>query len=292
MTSTILEAGVLPAPSAPTRRRRRRPPPLAWAGLTVLAAVVVCALVPDVVAVHSPIATDLRHVGQGPSGQHWLGTDQLGRDVFARVVHGARLSLLIGVVSTTIGAVLGGLVGLAAGYLGGPVDAVLMRLADVMLAFPGIMLALAIIAVRGPGTGNLVLALGVGAIPEYARLMRGQVRGIRGRPFMEAAVAAGSRAHVLLFRHLLPNALSPLLVLATIGIGISILVASGLSFLGLGPQPPDAEWGSMLAEARDFAGEFWWMALFPGLAIVLTVVSVNLVGQWLRGRVERTDDGR
>lgn len=271
---------------------RARPRSGVLIGLAVLALVAVCAALPDLVAPHAPNATEIGQVGQPPSGTHWFGTDQLGRDIFARVVYGARLSLLIGVVSTFIGALVGGLVGLFAGYFGGPVDALLMRFADVMLAFPGIMLALAIIAVRGPGTVNLVIAIGVGAIPEYARLMRGQVRSIRERPYMEAAVAAGSRGHVLVFRHLLPNALSPLLVLATIGIGISILAASGLSFLGLGPQPPDAEWGSMLADARDYISDYWWMGLFPGLAIVATVLSVNVVGQWLRARVERREATR
>jgi peptide/nickel transport system permease protein len=260
--------------------------------VTILAVVAVFALVPGLVATHGPTVTDLSAVGQGPSAAHWFGTDQLGRDIFSRVVYGARLSLLIGVVSTVIGASIGGLLGLLAGYAGGAVDAFLMRFVDVMLAIPGIMLALVIIAVRGPGTVNLVIAIGVGAIPEYARLMRGQVRSIRQRPFMEAAVAAGSRAHVLIFRHLLPNAISPLLVLATIGIGVSILVASGLSFLGLGPRPPEAEWGSMLADARDYAADFWWMTTFPGLAIVATVVAVNIVGQHLRGRVERREDSR
>jgi peptide/nickel transport system permease protein len=260
--------------------------------LSALAAVVFCALAPGLVATHAPTITDLTLIGAPPSGAHWFGTDQLGRDIFSRVVYGARLSLLIGVVSTLVGAVVGGLIGLLAGYAGGVLDAVLMRFADVMLAFPGIMLALTIIAVRGAGTANLVLAIGIGAIPEYARLMRGQVRSIRQRPFMEAAVAAGSRRHVLLFKHLLPNALSPLLVLATIGIGISVLIASGLSFLGLGPRPPAAEWGLMLADSRDYVGEFWWMAVFPGLAIVCTVLSVNVLGQRLRGRVERREGSR
>lgn len=260
--------------------------------LTFLGLVVACALVPSMIATHSPTRNDFGALGMPPDAGHWFGTDQLGRDVFSRVVHGARLSLLIGGVSTLIGATIGGLVGLLAGYAGGIVDGVFMRFTDVMLAFPGVMLAMTIIAARGPSTSNLILAIGVGAIPQYVRLMRGQVLSIRRRPFMEAAVAAGSRWHVMLFRHLLPNALSPLLVLATIGMGISILAASGLSFLGLGPQPPDAEWGLMLADQRQYAGDYWWTVFFPGTAIVLTVIAVNVVGQWLRRRVDRREATR
>jgi peptide/nickel transport system permease protein len=275
--------------SAESVRTAHRVPLGVLLSLAYLAIVVACAVWPGLIATHEPTATQLGDVGLGPSRSHWFGTDQLGRDIYSRVVYGARLSLLIGVVSTAIGASIGGLIGLFAGYAGGLVDLVLMRLADVMLAFPGILLALAIIAARGPSTTNVVLAIAIGAVPEYARLMRGQVLSIRERPFMEAAVAAGSRWYVLVFRHLLPNAISPLLVLATVGLGIAILAASGLSFLGLGPQPPNAEWGLMLADARDFAGEFWWMSVFPGLAIVGTVVSVNVVGQWLRGRTRQRE---
>lgn len=265
---------------------RRRPPLFVWICGIFLLLTVVAAVVPGVLTTQNPTDTDLAAIGRGLSGTHWFGTDQLGRDIYTRVIYGARLSLLIGFVSTLIGSVIGGTLGLLAGYLGGAAEAVVMRLADVMLAFPGVMLALAIIAAKGRNTDDLVAAIGIASIPEYARLMRGQVSSLRGLPYMEAARASGSRGRIMLLRHLLPNAFSPLLVFATIGVGLSILTASGLSFLGLGPQPPVAEWGSMLAGARDHASS-WWMAVFPGLAIVFTVLSVNIVGQFLRDRSER-----
>jgi peptide/nickel transport system permease protein len=282
----LIEVAVEPGIEVESSAARRRPSLLVVLCVGYLALVVFAALLPGLLTSHNPTDTDLYAVSRGPSGQHWFGTDQLGRDVYTRVVYGARLSLSIGVVSTAIGAVIGGLLGLIAGYFGGAIDALLMRLSDVMLAFPGVMLALAIIAARGRNTEDLIAAIGIASVPEYARLMRGQVSALRELPYMEAARASGSRRRVQIFVHLLPNALPPLVVFATIGVGLSLLAASGLSFLGLGPQPPAAEWGSMLADARNHFDQ-WWMAVFPGVAIALTVLSINIVGQRLRGRVAR-----
>jgi peptide/nickel transport system permease protein len=225
----------------------------------------------------------------GPSRAHPFGTDALGRDVLSRIIYGARISLQVSLLATLVGAALGSLVGLIAGYFGGWVDAVMMRLVDVMLAFPGVLLAMAIIAARGPGTSNLVLAIGIASIPGYARLLRGQVLALRKRPFVEASYAVGAGPARLMFRHILPNAISPVIVLATVGIGFALLAASSLSFIGLGAQPPSPEWGAMLADGRSFLKDAWWIGTFPGVAIFLTVVSINVVGQWLR---ERTDPRR
>ena len=252
--STVATAGGM---ARTPRAAQLRLPIGVFLSLAFLAVVVVCALVPSLIATHSPTKNDFAQLGVPPGAAHWFGTDQLGRDVFSRVVYGARLSLLIGVVATLIGATIGGLLGLFAGSSGRVLDGTVMRLTDIMLAFPGVMLALAIIAARGPSTANLILAIGIGAIPQYVRLMRGQVLSIRRRPYMEAAVASGSRWPVMVFRHLLPNALSPLLVLATIGMGISILAASGPQLPGSRPTAPgcgvgpDARGGASVRRASS-----------------------------------------
>jgi peptide/nickel transport system permease protein len=257
--------------------------------LVVLALFVICSLEPGWLASSSPTKGQLREVRLGPSRAHLDGTDALGRDVLSRIIYGARISLQVSLLATLVGAALGSVVGLIAGYFGGWVDAVMMRLVDVMLAFPGVLLAMAIIAARSRGTSNLVLAIGIASIPGYARLLRGQVLALRKRPFVEASYAAGAGPARLMFRHILPNAISPVIVLATVGIGFALLAASSLSFIGLGAQPPSPEWGAMLADGRSFLKDAWWIGTFPGLAIFLTVVSINVVGQWLR---ERTDPRR
>lgn len=260
--------------------------PLVGFCLVLLLLLALCVVAPSVLAPHDPTSSELMSARQGPSVAHLFGTDGLGRDVLSRVIYGARISLAVGVLSTLLGAVIGGVLGLVAGYAGGVVDSVAMRLVDVMLAFPGILLAMAIIAARGRGTGNLILAIGIGAVPGYARLMRGQVLALRRRPFIEAAVASGVGNGRLMVRHVLPNVMSPILVLATIGIGFALLAGSSLSFIGLGPQPPSPEWGAMLADGRNYLNDAWWIGTFPGLALFVTVVAVNVVGQWLRERFD------
>jgi len=260
--------------------------PLVAASFAVLAIIVFVALVPGLFAGYQPLAQNLDAARAHPSHSHLFGTDELGRDVFSRVLYGAHLSLFVGVVAALIGAIVGGFVGLAAGYAGKIIDATIMRFTDVMLAFPGMLLALAIIAGTGPSIRNLVIAVGIGNIAPNIRLMRGQVLALRERPFIESAVAAGSRRRTILFGHLLPNAASPVVVLTTLGVGFSLLTASGLSFIGLGAQPPSPEWGAMLADGTPYLQQEWWIGVFPGLAILLTVLSITVIGQWLRDRLD------
>jgi peptide/nickel transport system permease protein len=269
-----------------TLARFIRREPLVAASFVVLAIIVFVALVPGLLAGYQPLAQNLDAARAHPSLSHLFGTDELGRDVFSRVLYGAHLSLFVGVVAALIGAIVGGFVGLAAGYAGKIIDATIMRFTDVMLAFPGMLLALAIIAGTGPSIRNLVIAVGIGNIAPNIRLMRGQVLALRERPFIESAVAAGSRRRTILFGHLLPNAASPVVVLTTLGVGFSLLTASGLSFIGLGAQPPSPEWGAMLADGTPYLQQEWWIGVFPGLAILLTVLSITVIGQWLRDRLD------
>jgi peptide/nickel transport system permease protein len=254
--------------------------------LALFAILAVCIALPGLVAPADPTKGHLKEVRLPPSWEHPFGTDALGRDVLSRVIFGARISLEVGVLATLVGAALGGLLGLVAGFSGGIVDTLAMRFVDVMLAFPGVLLAMAIIAARGSGTGNLVFAIGVASIPGYARLVRGQVLTVRKRPYVEASLAAGAGPLRLMLRHVLPNVVSPVIVLATVGIGFSLLAGSSLSFIGLGAQPPSPEWGAMLSDGRSFLNDAWWIATFPGLAIFLTVIAVNVTGQWLRERFD------
>jgi peptide/nickel transport system permease protein len=217
-----------------------------------------------------------------PSWQFLFGTDELGRDVLSRVIHGARISLQIGIFTISIALALGTLVGITAGFYGGLVDGALMAVMEVLLAFPQILLAMAIVAMLGPNLTNAMIAVGLSAVPVYARTARGTTLSVRSMDFVEAARAVGAGDGRILLRHVLPNMISPVVVLATAGVGIAILIAAGLSYLGLGAQPPTPEWGAMLSESRAYLRNAWWMATFPGLAITVVVVSLNLCGDWLR----------
>ena len=219
-----------------------------------------------------------------PQGMtHWLGSDVLGRDVLSRLLYGARISLLVGLAAITVGGAIGILVGLLAGYFGGWVDDVTMRLADMQLAFPFILLAIMFLVVLGPGVGNLILVLGIGQWVTYARIVRAETLSLREKEFVEAARALGDSTASILFRTILPNIVAPLTVMASFNVASVILTEAALSFLGLGVPPSVPTWGSMLAESRDtLLANKWWLAVFPGLAIMLTVLSFNIMGDWLR----------
>ena len=251
-------------------------------GFVILAALAVVALGAPWMAPRDPIKTAPREALQPPGVRFLLGSDQLGRDVASRVMHGARISLTVGLISVSIALLLGAPLGLVSGFYGGRLDAVLMRVIDVLLAFPGILLALAIVSVLSPGLNNVMIAVGLSAVPAYARLTRASVLTAREQLYVEAARALGGRDVFILARYILPNVVAPLIVTATLGLGTAILAAASLSFLGLGSQPPLPEWGRMLSEGRDYLREAWWIATFPGLGIMLTVLAMNLLGDGLR----------
>lgn len=251
-------------------------------GLLILAALGTMAVAAPWLAARDPIRTAAREALQPPGARFLLGSDQFGRDVGSRVVYGARVSLLVGVISVSIAVALGAPLGLVSGYYGGRLDALIMRVMDVLLAFPGILLALAIVSVLSPGLGNVMIAVGLSAVPGYARLVRATVLAAREHLYVEAARALGGRGGGILVRDILPNVVAPLIVTATLGLGGAILSAAALSFLGLGSQPPQPEWGRMLSEGRDYLREAWWISTFPGLGILLTVLAMNLVGDGLR----------
>jgi peptide/nickel transport system permease protein len=254
----------------------------AAAGLIIFALLILLALSAPLFARQDPLAVDPAARLLPPSGIHPFGTDQLGRDQFSRVIYGARISLVVGVVPVLIAAVSGLSLGLLAGYFRGPTDAIIMRFIDVMMAFPGLLLALAIIAVLGPDLRNLMIAVGIFSVPLYTRVLRSSTLSTRENLHVEAARALGCGHLRIIVRHILPNVLAPLIVLSTLGMANAILVAASLSFLGLGQKPPAPEWGSMLSSARNFLRLAWWMTAFPGLAISVSVLAINLIGDGLR----------
>ncbi len=257
----------------------------ALSGLVLLIGWILVAFFAATIAPYDPIKT-VADARDAPSALHWFGTDQLGRDVLSRVIFGARISLLLGVISVVIGSISGTLLGLVAGFYGGWIDTVIMRLMDAFLAFPGLLLALIIIATLGPSIQNVMLAVGFATIPQYARITRASVLSVRELPYVESARVTGGRASRLIFRHILPNVRAPLIVLSTLQIGNAILVGAGLSFLGLGAQPPTAEWGLMTAVGREVLGKAWWISTFPGLAILSAVLAANLIGDGLRSALD------
>ena len=262
--------------------RRLRSRPLVIAAMGVLVLFVILAVAAPIVAPYDPIGLISGAVMRPPSWEFLFGTDELGRDVLSRVIHGARISLQIGVITISIALVLGTMVGIAAGFYGGVIDGALMAVMEILLAFPQILLAMAILAMLGPSLKNAMIAVGLSAVPVYARTARGTTLSVRAMDYVEAARAVGAGDGRILVRHVLPNMISPVVVLGTAGVGIAILIAAGLSYLGLGAQPPTPEWGAMLSESRAYLRNAWWMATFPGLAITLVVVSLNLCGDWLR----------
>ncbi|MEY4575882.1 MAG: hypothetical protein RL701_585 [Pseudomonadota bacterium] len=273
--------------SRPVRRR--------WRALTVsnvlvavssfvVAACFVCAAIPDVLAPYAPTAMHTDAILQSPGGAHLLGTDQFGRDVLSLVIYGARQSLLIGIFAVSISCSVGVFLGLLAGYAGGAIDMVIMRFIDIWMAIPSILLAIALSTALGPSLHTTIFAVSVATVPRYARVLRGQALAIRGRAFIQAARVSGSSHASILLRHVLPHCLAPALVMATLGVGLSILLGAGLSFLGLGVNDERPDWGYLLTQGRGYLTVAWWTVTFPGLAITALVISVNLLGDALRKR--------
>jgi len=272
-------------------------------GAVVLSLVTLGAILAPVLSPHDPMTGDITKrltcpvltrcpaflPGATPvrgSLEHPLGTDQLGRDIFARIVHGARVSLIVGLAAVLLGAGFGSTLGLLSGYYGGRVDAVIMRIGDLFLAFPYLLLAIAIVAVLGGGLFNVIVVLAIATWVPYARIMRGSVLSAKEREYVIAARAIGVRDATLVFRHIAPNCVSPIIVFGTFNVAAAIIAEAGLSFLGLGVGATRPTWGNMLADGRAYVATAWWLATFPGLAIMLTVLAINMIGDWLRDALD------
>ena len=256
---------------------------LAW---LVLAFLAISVAWPGLIARAAPLAINPARTLQGPSLSHLFGTDQSGRDVFSRVVFGARESLLIGIAATAVGLAIAIVLGFAAGLAGRWADTVISRFLEVLFAFPSLLLALLFVAMFGAGVGSLIIAVGIGSAPGYARMIRGQVIAVRHAPYIEAARVLGHSPLRIMAASIFPNAMRPLLVLGTLGVGQSIVWASALSFLGLGAAPPAPEWGALLAAGRDFISSAWWLEFFPGAVIVATALAATALGRHLQRRME------
>ena len=254
---------------------------MAVAGFLIILAMVIVAVFAPLIATQAPEAQDLAARFQSPSTAHFFGTDNFGRDIFSNVVYGARISLFIGLVATIISVIIGTIIGAVAGFFGGAVDNLMMRLVDIILSIPSLILAIAISAVLGTGIRNLILAVSLSSITNYARIVRASVLSVKEQEYVEAAKIGGASNFRLIFRHILPNCTGPIIVQATLGVGTAILQAASLSFIGLGVQPPTPEWGGMLSQGRSYIRDYPHMTIFPGLAIALTIFSLNLFGDGL-----------
>ena len=266
--------------------KRLRKNRLAVMGLAILAVLVLCAIFADFIAPYPYDKQDYLAVLQGPSWNHWMGTDEYGRDIFSRVIYGSRISLYVGFISLSGGALMGCIVGSIAGYFGGRVDDVIMRVMDVLNGIPRIVLAIAIAGTIGSGITSALIAVAVSSVPNFARVVRAATMTVRDQEFVEASQSLGaSHAHIIV-QHIFPNILAQIIVQATLGIGTAILLCASLSFLGLGVQPPTPEWGNMLSNARNFMRDYPYMVIAPGIAIMLTVLALNLFGDGLRDALD------
>lgn len=255
-------------------------------GAIVLVLLIAVGILASVLTPYDPLEMAPKDRLQPPGSGHWFGTDNFGRDIFARVIYGTRISLPMGLISVGLALTIGLIGGLFSGYYGGWIDAVIMRLVDVMLAFPGLLLALAIVASLGPDLVNAMIAVGISASPTYIRVVRAAVLSERELAYVDAARSIGSPGWSIIFRHILPNTLTPVIVLSTLGVASAIITGAALSFLGLGVKPPTPEWGSMLSEARNYLRLSPWLMTFPGLAIVIAALSINLFGDGLRDALD------
>jgi peptide/nickel transport system permease protein len=292
MSLTDAEAthsGTVTRPARTKARPGSRPTVGEILSLAVLAFLALSAIVPELFTSVDPLAISPREAFQSPNAAHWFGTDESGRDVFSRTIHAARPSLLIGVAATVIGIGLALILGILGGLGPKPVDYTVTRIGEVLFALPGLLLALVFIAIVGPGIVTSTVAVGISAAPGYARIIRSQIRAVRGAPYVEAATVLGRSRLTILRRHILPNAVAPVFVLATLGVGQAIVWASSLSYLGLGAVPPAAEWGAMLSAGRNYIGNAWWLTVFPGLFIVLAAGAATSLGRSMQARTRQVE---
>lgn len=259
---------------------------LAVFGMLVLVLLVLMAVFADFIAPYPYDLQDYSATLQFPSMAHPMGTDNYGRDILSRIIYGSRVSLRIGFIALSCGAVVGCILGAVAGFFGKAVDTVIMRFMDIMMSIPKMVMAIAIATTLGPGVTNAVIAVAISSVPEFARVVRASTMTVRDEEYIEAARTIGCSKARIIFRHVFPNILAPVIVQATLGIGIAIILAASLSFLGLGAEPPIPEWGCMLSESRTYVRDYWYMVAFPGLAIMLTVLSLNLFGDGLRDALD------
>jgi peptide/nickel transport system permease protein len=259
---------------------------LAMFGLFVVILFVLIAVFADLIAPYGYAKQHLMDAFQGPSSKYLLGTDEFGRDILSRLIYGARISLQVGIIAVGFALVIGGSLGAVSGYYGKRIDNTIMRAMDILLSIPQILLAIAIAASLGPGLYNLMIAVGISSIPIYARIVRGSVLSIKGQEFVEAAKAVGANDFQIIRKHILPNCMAPIIVQSTLGVAFAILTAAGLSFIGLGIQPPLPEWGGMLSSGRSYIRDYPYMTLFPGLAIMITILALNFLGDGLRDALD------
>jgi glutathione transport system permease protein len=285
MSAAIADAAIR-SPLAEFWRRFQRKRLAVGAGL-VLVAMIAAAIAAPLIAPFDPATPDYDAVLQGPTLLHLCGTDAYGRDVFSRIIWGGRISLSIGFLSVALGGIVGVVIGLVGGFVGGTIDGLLMRLMDVLLAFPGIVPAIAVVAVLGPGIDNVIYAIAIFSVPVFARLVRGITLAVKQAVYVQAARSIGVRPMMLMFRHILPGTLPSVIVYASLRLSTSLLTAASLSFIGLGARPPSPEWGAMLADGRAYLGVADHITLFPGLAIFVTVLAFNLLGDGLRDALDQ-----
>lgn len=266
--------------------RRLKQNKSAMVGLAIIMVLILSALFADIIAPFGIDDQNLMNALQKPNSTHWFGTDNFGRDIFSRVVHGSRISLQVGFIAVGIAMITGGILGAIAGYYGGRLDNFIMRMMDILLAIPSILLAISIVAALGPGLSNVMIAVGISSIPSYSRIVRASVLTLKDQEFVEAARAVGANDVRIIGRHIIPNSMAPIIVQATLGVAGAILSAAGLSFIGLGIQPPTPEWGAMLSSGRQFIRDYPHMTAFPGLAIMITIFGLNLLGDGLRDALD------